>query len=524
LRASKRSAAIVKPQRYTHFDRPMQQKNDDPAKQAFRGRAQSVSPERPGRIMRDAMTKPPAAPLPLTRRRLLAGLGGACLVAPRAGFAQSTAGPLRQTLVAAPAKARLRPSPPVDTEIWAFDGATPGPSLRIKPGETLNLKLENRTTAPLDLHWYGLRGEAERDGAASLARPPIAPGETGEFRITPPDPGTLLYRPLTPGGSSEPAGRGLSGLLIVSEPQPPAVDLDLAVLVTDWLIGDDQAIQPFVLQGNAGASAGRLGSWLTVNGRSPPLPVQARPGARIRLRLANACNARIMRLRFDGGKATVIAVDSQPTESFAPVRSQLPFAPGTRYDVVLDLPEETGAAVNVTALIGPGLPLVRIVTAGEKTAPAAEAPALALNPALPAAVRMQDALRPELVIEGGAKLTEDRTLDFTGLDLARPWRVNGGLGSFDGKPLFSVRRGTPIVMAIDNRTAFVQPLHVHGHSFRLLHPLDDGWESYFLDTVQIPERRKLHIAFIADNPGRWLISSTVLERFDLGLWAWFEVT
>jgi hypothetical protein len=50
LRASKRSAAIVKPQRYTHFDRPMQQKNDAPAKQGFRGRAQSASRQigRPG--------------------------------------------------------------------------------------------------------------------------------------------------------------------------------------------------------------------------------------------------------------------------------------------------------------------------------------------------------------------------------------------------------------------------------------------------------------------------------------------
>ena len=98
------------------------------------------------------------------------------------------------------------------------------------------------------------------------------------------------------------------------------------------------------------------------------------------------------------------------------------------------------------------------------------------------------------------------------------------LGSKEGKPLFSVKRGTPIVMAIDNRTAFVQPMHVHGHAFRLLHPLDDGWENYFLDTVQIPEQRRLLVAFIADNPGRWLVSSTVLERFDLGLWGWFEVT
>ncbi len=478
------------------------------------------------------MTKPPAAVLPpLTRRQWLAGLAGTSLLAPQAGFAQAQAPtakpipePQRQTLVAGPTKVRLRPSPPVETEIWAFDGATPAPPLRIRQGETLALKLENKTTTPLDLHWYGLRGEAERDGAASFTRPPIAPGETGEFRITPQDSGTLLYRPLRAGISSEPAGRGLSGLLIVSEKEPPAVDLDLPVLVTDWLIGDDQAIQPFVPQGNAAASAGRLGSWVTVNGRSPPLPITARPGARIRLRLANACNARIMRLRFDGGKATVIAVDSQPTESFEPVRSQLPFAPGTRYDVILDLPIEVGAAVNISALIGGGLPLVRIVTAGQPQVPPAAAPALKLNPALPLGVRMQDALRPELVIEGGAKLTEDQKLDFTGLDLASPWRVNGGMGSFEGKPLFSVKRGTPIVMAIDNRTAFVQPFHVHGHSFRLLHPLDDGWENYFLDTVQIPERKKLHIAFIADNPGRWLISSTVLERFDLGLWSWFEVT
>ena len=164
------------------------------------------------------MTKPPAAVLPpLTRRQWLAGLAGTSLLAPRAGFAQAQAPtakpipePQRQTLVAGPTKVRLRPSPPVETEIWAFDGATPAPPLRIRQGETLALKLENKTTAPLDLHWYGLRGEAERDGAASFTRPPIAPGETGAFRITPQDSGTLLYRPLRASISSEPAGRGLA--------------------------------------------------------------------------------------------------------------------------------------------------------------------------------------------------------------------------------------------------------------------------------------------------------------------------
>jgi FtsP/CotA-like multicopper oxidase with cupredoxin domain len=467
-----------------------------------------------------------------TRRTVLAGLAAtAALALSRAGSAQArqagqpgeTEPPLR-TLTAAPGKARLRPVPAAETEIWTLDGKTPGPELRMKLGETLRLRLDNRTTAPLSLHWQGLRGGASAmDGVGGFSQPPVMPGESFEYRLTPPDSGTLLYRPLLIGGSSEPAGRGLSGLLIVEESQPLPVDRDIGVLVSDWLLGDDHVIRPFVADGPESAAAGRLGSWLTVNGGPPPQRVAVAPGARVRLRLANACNARIMRLRFDGVKAFVVAVDGQPTDTFEPVRAQLPFAPGTRYDLVVDMPEEPGATALVTALIGAGVPLVRLVAEGAKR-PATTAPvALKPNPALPAAVRLQDARRPSIVIEGGAKLADGK-LDLAGLDPSRPWLINGAVGVADAKPLFSVRRGSPVVLAIENRTAFIQPLHVHGHSFRLLHPLDDGWEPYFLDTVQIPEGRKLHIAFIADNPGRWLVSSTVLERFDRGLWTWFEVT
>jgi FtsP/CotA-like multicopper oxidase with cupredoxin domain len=437
------------------------------------------------------------------------------------------AGPSEETtprpLVAAPGKARLRPAPAGETEVLTLNGVTPAPTLRIKQGETLRLRLENRTALPLALHWHGLRGgAAAMDGVGGFSQPPVAPGENFEYRLTPPDSGTILYRAMVLGGSSEPAGRGLAGMLVVEEAAPLPVDLDLPVLVGDWLLGDDHAIRTFATRSEA-AAAGRLGSWLTVNGGPPPQHVAVRPGSRVRLRLANACNARIMRLRFDGVKAHVIAVDGQPTDTFEPVRAQLPFAPGTRYDLVVDMPAEAGQVAGVTALIGAGVPLVRLVAEGEPKKPPTEPVALKPNPALPAGVRQQDARRPQIVIEGGAKLTSEAKLDFAGLDLARPWTLNGSVGDL-AKPLFSVRRGTPIVLAIDNRTAFLQPIHVHGHAFRLLHPLDDGWEPYFLDTVQIPENRKLHIAFIADNPGKWLISSSVLERFDLGLWTWFEVT
>lgn len=467
-----------------------------------------------------------------TRRTALLGLGAATSLgfsgrAPAQPLPPSTPGtatPVERILTAGPYRARLRPAPATETEIWAFDGSTPGPAVRIKQGESLRLTVANRTASPLAMHWHGLRGEAAMDGVGGFSQAPIAPGDSFEYRLQPPDSGTILYRPLLIGGSSEPAGRGLSGLLVVEEAEPPPVDLDLPVLVTDWLLGNDNGLQPFAASSPDGAGAGRLGSWITVNSGAPPQRVPVAPGARVRLRLANACNARIMRLRFDGITAVVIAVDGQPTESFEPVRSQLPFAPGTRYDLLVDMPAEAGATAAVTALVGPGVPLVRLVTEGAAQAPSTAPMALKANPTLPAAVRLQDAYRPQIVIEGGAKVSADFKLDMSGVEPARPWRVNGGVGDAGGKPLFSVKRGTPVVLAIENRTAFLQPIHVHGHAFRLLHPLDDGWEAYFLDTVQVPEGKRLHIAFIAENPGRWLISSTVLERFDRGLWTWFEVT
>ncbi len=114
------------------------------------------------------------------------------------------------------------------------------------------------------------------------------------------------------------------------------------------------------------AASGRLGNVVTVNGGPAPQTVEARPGARLRLRLANGCNARGTRLRFEGVKVYVAAVDGQPTDTFEPLRATLPFPPGTRYDLMIDLPEEEGAKASVIALIGQGMTLASVTTKGEK--------------------------------------------------------------------------------------------------------------------------------------------------------------
>jgi FtsP/CotA-like multicopper oxidase with cupredoxin domain len=490
------------------------------------------------------MPETPSRPRP-SRRALVAA--GITLAAARAARAQTPAAPpgakpapdakpapeakpaadAPRALVAGPAKARLKPEPAAETPVWSFDGGPSGPVIRVRHGDPVSLRVENRTDKPLSLHWHGVRNQNAMDGVGGVTQKPVEPGGSFEYRFTPPDPGTALVRPLVVGGSAEPAGRGLAGLLVVEERSPPAVDRDVPLLFQDWRLEDDGAQSPFG-QVLMSATAGRLGNALSVNGRPVPERIEAPPGARLRLRLANACTARATRIRFDGLKVWVAAIDGQPTDTFEPLRATLPFPPGTRYDLLLDMPAEAGTSGSVTALIGQGMALATLVTTAG-AAPAANRPAIAPigeNKLLPPEIRLERAFRRDLVITGGAKIDPKvREVDpaYAG-DPKRIWFVNGAAGSAEAPPAFSVKRGTSVVLALTNQTSFAQALHLHGHVFRLLHPLDDGWEPYWLDTFQLLEGRTARIAFLADNPGRWLVSSSVLDRFDTGLWTSFEVT
>ena len=444
----------------------------------------------------------------ITRRAVTAGFVTTLVALSREGRAQAPDGS-GQVLTARPRPTKLRPDA-AEADTWMFNDAL-SPALRVRHGAELRLKLQNETVLPLSLHFHGVRGPNAMDGVGGLTQEPVGAGSAHEYRFTPPDPGTFLIRPCVLGGSAEPLERGLSGFLIVEEPDPPQVDQDVALMVDDWRLNDDGILATFDRPAEA-APAGRLGSWLSVTGQGTPHRIEAAPGGRLRLRLANACNARTLRLRFDGLKAYVIAIDSQPTSTFEPLRASLPFTPGTRYDLLVDLAPEAGAAGAVMALIGDGMPLVEIVTAGERRPELPAIAPLTPNPRLPEAIRLQNAARKDVVIKGDPKAPDV------------PWTINGKAGSPSGPPFVKVKRGTPVVLALTNQTAFVQPMHLHGHSFRLLHPLDDGWEPYWLDTVQVPESKTIRIAFVADNPGKWLLSSTVMERFDAGLWTWIEVT
>jgi FtsP/CotA-like multicopper oxidase with cupredoxin domain len=91
-------------------------------------------------------------------------------------------------------------------------------------------------------------------------------------------------------------------------------------------------------------------------------------------------------------------------------------------------------------------------------------------------------------------------------------------------PLFSVRRGRVVVLAFANRTERSQTIHLHGYHVRLLDRLDDGWKPYWLDTLTVPAQQIDRVAFLADNPGKWLIEAQPLRDGAARTGAWFAVT
>ena len=90
-------------------------------------------------------------------------------------------------------------------------------------------------------------------------------------------------------------------------------------------------------------------------------------------------------------------------------------------------------------------------------------------------------------------------------------------------PLFTVRRGRAVTLALRNTGGRAWAVHVHGHHFRLLDRLDYGWKAYWLDTLVVGEQTE-RIAFVADSPGEWLIGCRPMEQPSIAADAWFAVT
>ena len=138
------------------------------------------------------------------------------------------------TLVAAPTAGSLEDG--TTTDLWTYNGSTPGPEIRITHGDTIRVTLENNLPEPTSIHWHGIRVPHAMDGVPNLTQPPVAAGETFVYEFTPPDAGTYWYHSHQRG--HEQLARGLYGAIVVEDPTEPGYPIDAVWLVDDWRVDD----------------------------------------------------------------------------------------------------------------------------------------------------------------------------------------------------------------------------------------------------------------------------------------------
>jgi FtsP/CotA-like multicopper oxidase with cupredoxin domain len=402
----------------------------------------------------------------------------------------------RFTLTAQQASVRLSSGAMV--EAWTFDGQLPGPELRVRQGDLVEVTLVNHDIAAgVTLHWHGVDVPNAEDGVAGVTQDAVLPGQTHSYRFLAEQVGSFWYH--SHQQSAEQVRRGLFGAFIIEPAAPSPGDVrDLALLVHTWA-----------------SSGGRMDAF----GAADTLRREAvAPGTPVRLRLINADN-QTRTFALAGVPFRVAAIDGNdlnaPTDLVA---TRLRLGGGGRYDLIFTMPDapvhlgRIGEAEGAGSGGGPGL-LLSPDGAGEPPALAAGAvfdPASYGSPA-PTPFGATSRFDREFSL-----LIDDR-LGFYNGKFSYVWTINGAL--FPDTPTLVVKEGELVKVTIANRSFGDHPMHLHGHHVLVLSRNGEpvSGSPWWTDTLNVAGGEWYEIALRADNPGVWMDHCHNLDHAAYGM-------
>ncbi len=226
--------------------------------------------------------------------------------------------------------------------MYAFNGQTPGPLLKVKQHATITVNFTNNIEFPTTLRWHGVRLENEFDGVPGLTQRPVRPGNSFTYRVQFPDAGVFWYHPHQHADIAQ--DLGLFGGILVEPAQEDyynPVNREVSLLLDDILI-DDLGLFPWGFEAPTHALMGRFGNMLLVNGK-PNYHLSVDRGEVVRFYLTNVANTRTFNLSWGQPRMKLIAADLGKFERETWVSSVV-IAPGQRYTVEVQF-EEPGQYV-----------------------------------------------------------------------------------------------------------------------------------------------------------------------------------
>jgi FtsP/CotA-like multicopper oxidase with cupredoxin domain len=406
--------------------------------------------------------------------------------------------------------------------VLRYNGSLPGPTLRLRPGDRLQVTLVNRLADPTNLHVHGLHVSPEGSGDNVFVA--VQPGESFEYDYRLPDdhpPGVYWYHPHHHGMVADQLFGGLYGAIVVEDPAELTVARERVLVVSDITLDASGRLQQ---PSTMARMMGREGELVLVNGQTRPT-LTARPGERERWRIVNACVARYVRLRLDGQQLDLLGIDSG--RYAAPRRVEdVVLAPGNRADLLVTATEGTSALEvlgvdrgSVGGMMGgsPSGDVGTIATLQVTGAAVAAQPAPAAQPAARDLRDDEPAIRRRLVLAVG---------------------MGGGMGpggmsfTIDGREFDpdrvdqTVTPGVVEEWTIANTSPMDHPMHLHVWPMQIVaeagRPVDDvRWQ----DVVNIPANGEVTVRIAFDKfRGRTVYHCHILDHEDRGMMGVIETS
>jgi FtsP/CotA-like multicopper oxidase with cupredoxin domain len=386
---------------------------------------------------------------------------------------------VRVTLVARKQTTRLASGQEIDG--YTLNGMTPGPEIDAVEGQLIEVRLVNESVPDgVVLHWHGVDVPGAEDGTAGVTQDAVLPGGDFVYRFRADHAGTYWYHShqLT---HAQVLG-GLFGPLVIAPKTGPR--------------GTEAVALIHLYDGRR-----------TVDGRAGDVPVEAAPGAPVRVRVINTDNGP-MRVWVTGAGFRVLAVDGRDVHGPTPLQNTaVQVTAGGRADLEVVAPP-SGSGVRVE--LGGNAAMVLGAPIPSSSAPATAVDMLTYGTPAPigfdptaANRRFEYAIgRRPGIIDGVPGLW---------------WTINGHL--YPDVPMFVVREGDVVTMHISNSSGEVHPMHLHGHHAVVLsrNGVPATGSPWWFDSLNVENGDSYDVAFVADNPGIWMDHCHQLDHAAQGL-------
>jgi len=435
------------------------------------------------------------------------------------------------TLRISPVTLELAPNRVLST--IGYNGASPGPRLRMKEGVPVTVNVINDTDVPELVHLHGLLIPSDVDGAEEEGTPTVPPHGSRRYQFTPTPAGTRWYHTHTMAMDDLHRGSftGMFGFLIVDgSGNPGAFDQEHYLALRDWepyftnqaMDTDDldstgpQPEKPAVLDTRP-PGLEVMADIFSINDKSLGAgePIRVKQGERVMFHFLNASAIEIRHLALPGHKFHIVALDGNPV-------------PNPQHVDVLSL----GTAERISAVVemkNPGVWVLGTPHDDDRRNGMGIVVEYAGRSGVPRWVKPQRKAW-DYTIFGEARTVEApvETIPLVfgkingGSGAFNQWTINGK--SFDEKAApRELQKGRRYRLVFDNQTDDPHPVHLHRNTFELTNVYGKATAGVRKDVVLVKGYRKIEADFAPQMEGLTLFHCHQQLHMDYGFKTLFDV-